>query len=317
MKTRFVFFTFLILILSCKESNSELLLPESNGTINSISVVIDDDLWDSEIGDLIRKEFAYPIYGLPQMEPIFDLKQIPTSVFSGFATNSRSILKVGLSSKERFATYKNKYAKPQLIVDLGSVSQQKLTEQISSSKNKALSKFYAHEIAEKQRRVLKSKNPTKLIREKFGFDILFSSSYRIAKSSEDFLWFRRDTEQGSVNFYISKIKNKNKPNINLIRDSISKKFIPGPIEKTHMSTDQGYIPKSKEFQLTESLKLTETRGIWEVKNQFMAGPFINHTVVYKNNPEELYILEGFVYSPGTTKRDYIFELEAIFKSIKF
>ena len=155
------------------------------------------------------------------------------------------------------------------------------------------------------------------IREKFGFDILFSSSYRIAKSSEDFLWFRRDTEQGSVNFYISKIKNKNKPNINLIRDSISKKFIPGPIEKTHMSTDQGYIPKSKEFQLTESLKLTETRGIWEVKNQFMAGPFINHMVAHKNNPEELYILEGFVYSPGTTKRDYIFELEAIFKSIKF
>ena len=244
MNNQLVFFTFLILIFSCKENNSELLLPESNGTINSISVVIDDDLWDSEIGDLIRKEFAYPIYGLPQMEPIFDLKQIPTSVFSGFATNSRSILKVGLSSKERFATYKNKYAKPQLIVDLGSVSQQKLTEQISSSKNKALSKFYAHEIAEKQRRVLKSKNPTKLIREKFGFDILFSSSYRIAKSSEDFLWFRRDTEQGSVNFYISKIKNKNKPNINLIRDSISKKFIPGPIEKTYMSTDQGYIPKS-------------------------------------------------------------------------
>ena len=317
MNNQFVFFTFLILIFSCKENNSELLLPESNGTINSISVVIDNDLWDSEIGDLIRKEFAYPIYGLPQMEPIFDLKQIPTSVFSGFATNSRSILKVGLSSKARFATYKNKYAKPQLIVDLGSVSQQKLTEQISSSKDKALSKFYAHEIAEKQRRVLKSKNPTKLIREKFGFDILFSSSYRIAKSSEDFLWFRRDTEQGSVNFYISKIKNKNKPNINLIRDSISKKFIPGPIEKTHMSTDQGYIPRSKEFQLTESLKLTETRGIWEVKNQFMAGPFINHTVAHKNNPEELYILEGFVYSPGTTKRDYIFELEAIFKSIKF
>ena len=150
-------------------------MPESNGTINSISVVIDDDLWDSEIGDLIRKEFAYPIYGLPQMEPIFDLKQIPTSVFSGFATNSRTILKVGFSNKERFATYKNKYAKPQLIVDLGSVSQQKLTEQISSSKDKALSKCYAHEIAEKQRRELKSKNPTKLIRENTEFSSILSS----------------------------------------------------------------------------------------------------------------------------------------------
>ena len=317
MNTRFVFFTFLILILACKENNSELLLPESNGTINSISVIIDDDLWGSEVGDLIRKDFAYPIYGLPQMEPVFDLKQIPTSVFSGFATNSRTILKVGLSSEERFATYKNKYAKPQLIVDLSSVSKQKLKDQISGSKDKILSKLYAHEIAEKQRRVMKSKNPTKLIREKFGFDILFSSSYRIAKSSNDFLWVRRDTEKGSVNFYIAKVKNKDNLNINLIRDSISKKHIPGPIEKTYMSTDKGYTPKSKEFQLTESLKVIETRGIWEVKNQFMAGPFLNHIVAHRNNSEEYYILEGFVYSPGTTKRDYIFELEAIFKSIKF
>ncbi len=317
MNTRRVFFAFLILILSCKENNSELLLPESNGTINSISVVIDDDLWGSEIGDLIRKEFAYPIYGLPQMEPVFDLKQIPTSVFSGFATNSRTILKVGLSSEERFATYKNKYAKPQLIVDLSSASKQKLIKLISSNKDRVLSSLYANEISEKQRRVLKSKNSTSLIREKFGFDILFSSSYRIAKSSKDFLWVRRDTEKGSVNFYISKMTNKKSLDINIIRDSISKKFIPGPIEKTHMSTDIEYTPKSKEFQLTESLKVVETRGLWEVKDQFMAGPFISYVVSHRKNSGELYILEGFVYSPGTIKRDYVFELEAIFKSIKF
>lgn len=317
MNTRLVFLAFLTLIISCEENNSELLLPESNGTINSISVVIDDNLWGSEIGTLIKKEFAYPIYGLPQMEPVFDLKQIPTSVFSGFATNSRTILKVGISKQERLAIFKNKYAKPQLIIDLSSVSQQKLKEQISKNKDKLLSKLYAHEIAEKQRRVLKSKNPTKAIREAFGFDILFSSSYRIAKSSKDFLWVRRDTEKGSTNFYISKIKNKENLNINLIRDSLSKKFIPGPIIKTHMSTDKSYTPKSKEFQLSESLKVIETRGIWEVKDQFMAGPFISYMVTNRKNSEEVYILEGFVYSPGTTKRDYIFELEAIFKSIKF
>jgi|TARA_B100001093_G_scaffold450365_1_gene457125 hypothetical protein len=317
MNTRLIFLAFLTLITSCKENNPALLLPESNGTINSISVVIDDDLWGSEIGALIRKEFAYPIYGLPQMEPVFDLKQIPTSVFSGFATNSRTILKVGLSQTERFATYKNKYAKPQLIIDLSSVSQQKLKEQISNSKVKVLTKLYAHEIAEKQRRVLKSKNTTKLIKEIFGFDILFSSSYRIAKSSKNFLWIRRDTEKGSVNFYISKIKNKENLNINHIRDSISKKLIPGPIEKTYMSTDKSYTTKSNEIRLTESLKVIETRGIWEVKNQFMGGPFISYIASHQKNSEELYILEGFVYSPGTTKRDYIFELEAVFKSIKF
>ena len=142
MNTRLIFLSFLTLIISCKENNPELLLPESNGTINSISVVIDDDLWGSEIGALIRKEFAYPIYGLPQMEPVFDLKQIPTSVFSGFATNSRTILKVGLSQRETVTTYKNKYAKPQLIIDLSSVSQQKLKEQINSPTTKINSRSW-------------------------------------------------------------------------------------------------------------------------------------------------------------------------------
>ena len=84
-----------------------------------------------------------------------------------------------------------------------------------------------------------------------------------------------------------------------------------------MSTDKSYTTKSNEIRLTESLKVIETRGIWEVKNQFMGGPFISYIASHQKNPEELYILEGFVYSPGTTKRDYIFELEAVFKSIKF
>ena len=69
----------------------------------------------------------------------------------------------------------------------------------------------------------------------------------------------------------------------------------GPTEKTYMSTDEGYTPKTKAFRLTESLKVIETRGIWEVKDQFMAGPFLNHIIAHRNNSEEFYILEGFVY----------------------
>ena len=89
-------------------------MPESNGTINSISVIIDDDLWSSEVG-FNKKRFRLPYLWIAQMEPVFDLKQIPTSVFSGFAINSRTILKVVFQRRKVRKFIKTKYAKPQLM----------------------------------------------------------------------------------------------------------------------------------------------------------------------------------------------------------
>ena len=55
----------------------------------------------------------------------------------------------------------------------------------------------------------------------------------------------------------------------------------------------------------------ETRGLWEVKGQFMAGPFINYLINLQPQKNETYMLDGFVYSPGTRKRDYLFEIELL------
>jgi len=64
------------------------------------------------------------------------------------------------------------------------------------------------------------------------------------------------------------------------------------------------------------LEAYEIRGIWEVKNDFMGGTFINYSFIDKKN-NRILCLDGFVYAPNQDKRDYIFELEAIFKSLKF
>jgi len=47
----------------------------------------------------------------------------------------------------------------------------------------------------------------------------------------------------------------------------------------------------------------------------MAGPFLNYTVVDKAN-DRLVVFEGFTYAPSVNKRDFVFELEAIAKSLK-
>ena len=81
-----------------------------------------------------------------------------------------------------------------------------------------------------------------------------------------------------------------------------------------MSTDPQYKSVSKPTILN-NLKATETRGLWEVKKQFMGGPYINFSVIDSSNNRVLFF-DGFVYSPATEKASYIFELEAIIKSLK-
>ena len=88
-KNLFVLFI-LGLIFSCSDDNKKLL-PNSSGNINNISVVINNELWDGEVGDVIRENLERPIYGLPQIEPVFTLNHIPSKIFSGFAKSGNVI----------------------------------------------------------------------------------------------------------------------------------------------------------------------------------------------------------------------------------
>ena len=314
MKRIAIILFFLIITLSCSD-NQQKLLPASSGNINNVSVVSSDELWDGAVGDIIRENFGRPIYGLPQIEPVFSLSHIPSKVFSGFATKSRTILKVDISEKEGVFNFKNTYASPQRIIQLTANSVDKIIEIINENLNSIYSTMYLNEIREKQRRISKNLNQTKAIKNSTGLTLRFPSAYRVAKVDSNFVWIRRDIETGSVNLFVSRYNDKNNSSIVKIRDSISKHHIPGPIENTFMSTDPIYTPSSQQI-IISGKQILETRGLWEIKGQFMAGPFLNYQFESNTKQDEYIMLDGFVYSPGSSKREYVFELEAIMRSLK-
>ena len=47
----------------------------------------------------------------------------------------------------------------------------------------------------------------------------------------------------------------------------------------------------------------------------MARPFFNYAIIEKKN-NRLLVVEGFTYAPSVNKREFLFELEAIAKSLK-
>ena len=60
-------------------------------------------------------------------------------------------------------------------------------------------------------------------------------------------------------------------NIIKMRDSIGEARVPGPTEGSFLITEEAYAPYLFESNIDGKFAY-ETRGTWEVKNAFMAGP---------------------------------------------
>ena len=54
----------------------------------------------------------------------------------------------------------------------------------------------------------------------------------------------------------------------------------------------------------------EAKGLWKTNNLSMGGPFISYVFV-DEELNRVYYIDGFVYSPGKSQREFIRELETI------
>jgi len=312
-----------VAVLACENSNKngQRVLSSSSGRINSLTAVVDNNLWEGSVGETIRDVLAEPVYGLPQDEPLFTISQMPPSVFTDFATKGRIILKIEKGQPKDILFVEDAYAKPQKVVVIRGESNTEINDLIKQNGPKIISSLKASEIAERQRRIKKSLNTTDAVKKHFGATLEFPSTYRVAKQEKDFVWLRQDIKTGTVNIMVYQMPldaiNKDETAIRdiiKIRDSVGKAHIEGPIEGSYMITEEAYTPGLYKT-IIDNKPAFETRSTWEVKNAFMAGPFINYAIEDKINNRYL-IIEGFAFAPSVEKRDYMFELESIIKSLK-
>jgi len=57
----------------------------------------------------------------------------------------------------------------------------------------------------------------------------------------------------------------------------------------------------------------ELRGIWEMTDDFMAGPFVAYAINMKETKSILYVY-AFIYGPGKSKRNLTQQLDHIVKT---
>ena len=318
-KAHFLLLLISLLFFSCKKQDEDLPR-KATGKINTISVIIDDQLWNGEIGDRIRNKFASPVIGLPQEEPLFTINQYPAKLMEGFMTDNRTIIVVKKENKNQFVIKKNQYASPQTVFHISWKTSDAILEIIEKNTPKIIQIIKETEIAESQRINNQSLINPIIIKNKFQISLNVPTGYLYVLQNSNFIWLKKEIISGNTSILIyqvpiSSIKKEPNQIANIIkmRDSIGHLYIRGTELDTHMITEDGYAPYLFKTNLNGK-ETYETRGTWELKNDFMSGPFVNYAIVDEEH-DRILVLEGFCYSPSKEERDLMHELESIIKSI--
>ena len=322
MKPIYITLFALIALVSCNNNKTkEAYKQKSVGNINSLQILITDELWGDSVGEEIRNYFAAPTEGLPQVEPLFSINQMDPSTFSGFIKSNRLFLHVTIGKEDKFTLVTNEYAKPQTGAIITAKTKQGLIKLIAENQEEIIEAFFKSEIKERQRRTSISPLVIDSLKERFGLNIKMPSAYRIAHKGADFYWIRKDLKKtGSTNILIYEVPlNSISSDSNALREILTIRDSIGgyhlPVEDNgRFGTDYSYSPNFYITELDENFAY-KTKGVWDVKGEFMAGPFLNYAVKDEKNNRYL-IIEGFTFAPAERKRNLQFELESIIKSAK-
>lgn len=322
MKKIACLFVLVFVLGSCKQK--ELSLQESVGEINQITVIIEDNLWNGEVGDSIRKKLTTTVKGLPQEEPLFNLLQHTDRNGDDHFCQNRNILIVEKSLDNYFEVRSNDFALNQSVIYLSGKTIPDILQLFEQKADSIIKTVKQFEITESQKRIAESALDTKKIQQTFDVDLNIPISFELVAEDKKFFWYKKETQNGSSSLlvyeipyfeYATQIENLNR--IIQVRDSIGACFIQSQEDKREgvMVTEKAYTPYFDTISLAGK-KSFQTNGTWELNGVFMSGPFINYTVLDKEN-NRVIVLEGFAYAPSSSKRNTMHELEAIIKSVKF
>lgn len=310
-----------LMISSCVKSD-KITLVDSTGRINHVLIVMNNEDWDGRVGDSLRQIIAQPLPGLPQDEYPFTVNQVDPITFNSLFKRNRNILFIGVDTLEHFYSNKNLYAYPQLTLTILGRDKNELIRNMMSHGEELISTFKENDMRLYQSRVTKDAYETNEMNtfNNLGLEFKIPRAYRMVEDTGEFLWYRSTITRGLLNLLAYEIPVENLDSVSeddLIRyrDSIGKTYVPGQFDSTYLVTEKLVRPIVKKVNVGGREAL-ESRGLWYVENDFMGGPFVSYTFKDEDTGR-LLVIEGFSFTPSAKKRDFVFELESILKTVSF
>lgn len=295
----------------------DMFTPASSGNPYEVMVVAENSLWDGPAGRALEDILTSPIPMLPQEEPTFHVSHVSPDHYDRITNLFRNIIILKtdeLATQTKTHVERNVHSDPQLILTIKGPKEEDLVPYIKSSKDLVIQYISAEEVNRYANELVFKHNIkfNEKCKEMFGCELYIPSDIKQMKVGKNFIWASNDginTIQNvciySYPYFSSKVFSK-KTYIAL-RDTFMRKNIPGAKKNQWMQTNPNFV-QLKDIN-TRGRYVLEARGLWEMRNDAMGGPFVSHSEIDTINGR-IIVVEGFVYAPSKMKRSMMRRLEA-------
>ncbi len=309
--------------ISNPKSGTNILMPNIAGPAGEVLVVMDNTDWKGKAGNALREALEQEYPALNQPEPLFDVIHITPEAFDNIFQNHRTIIiaSVGPDHKKgEIGYFENEWAKPQLIIRIDAPDSNTLEEVINDEKNAIVSNIQAYDRKRLSDIYRSSKDPEIAADvSKFNVTLAIPRGYNVDVDTKDFASFSIETPKTSEVIFLYQYPYTGPADLktdSLIskRNAFLKKYTQGSRPGSYMTTEKLFPPLVYDIN-SNGQKIVEIRGLWELENGFMGGPFISHTIIdHKRNM--VVTVEGYVYNPNSKKRNLMRQIEAIVYSMQ-
>lgn len=307
------------LLASCSSGNEKKSAVK--GKVQSapyeLLVVAHKDWLKTEAGQKLVEIVEAPISGLPQREGNFRVTYVNPEAFKGVFQFYANILVVKVDMKHeesRMTLEKDLYARPQMVEGLYAPTDWAFVRLLEAHKKDILRHFNENEFARERKFLEKNYNGAVMaqVKKQFGVSINVPQDVDDMKIGENFLWASASKKDFQQNVCIYTLPWSNNLSFEDVRDSVMKVNIPGDREDQWMETDRRTV-MIDDITRTDLLVV---RGLWDMRNDAMGGPFVSYCYVDTIRNRFL-IVEGFVFAPDKKKRPIIRQLEAALQTMTF
>lgn len=355
MKHYIFLFILVVASMSCSDEVRSKYTPKpvALGRLNDVVVIADKQLWEGDAGERFRYlyESAYPI--MPRPEPMFDLRHFTPEDLAAEPLRRELrtyIIVANLNDKESSTTKmvrrdlgeerfkkaiadtsffstagSDKWAREQMVGYVFGAGIDNLIKSIEKSYPAIAKRINQHDekqlssnVFNLQKEDISLKN---LLKDEFGLDIRIPDDYASKIDLENnFIFLKKDIRDYSQSIAIRKFSYKDqsqftKASMIDMRNEYGKRFITGSKPTSYMVTNDEDLPVYEYGYDLNGSYTKEIRGVWELVDDFVGGPFISYLFHNKANSELIFI-DAYVYAPGKDLRDYVQQLEYIVKTSK-
>jgi len=306
-----------------RHARRPLLIPASSGNPYEVLVVAEDSMWNGYAGRALKDVLNKDVPMLPQAEPMFHLSRIVPSKLNRITNIFRNIIILRTSeytTKPQISYERDVHSSPQLIVTIQGPSVNELSMYITEQTRTLIQNLTSEEI-NRNAMLLEDDYNIQFYRkckEMFGCELFIPQDLLKMKEGEDFLWASNDGISTIQNIcvysypYVSEKVFTPRAYIAL-RDTFMKRNIPGEKPNQYMTTNHDFV-QTRPMKVQDRWVM-EARGLWEMENDMMGGPFVSHSTLDTLN-NRVIVVEGFVYAPEKMKRTMIRRLEAALYTLR-